>query len=98
MTSERLFSSFIPPKNLYPQNKFLATPLICSAAYRLYSDIASHKIFTGTVAIALVSYSYKRMAYTFVHLQFFANHAAPVTAGAQGLKFGTKLCCRLAPF
>ena len=37
MTSEWLFNSFIPPlppkKNLYPQNKFLATPLfnLCSA-------------------------------------------------------------------
>jgi len=30
MTSERLFNSFIPPKNFYtPQkNKFLATPLL----------------------------------------------------------------------
>jgi len=27
MTSERLFNSFIPQKNLCPQNKFLATPL-----------------------------------------------------------------------
>jgi len=29
MTSERLLNSFIPPKKLlYPQNKFLATPLV----------------------------------------------------------------------
>jgi len=29
ITPERLFNSFIPPqKKLYPQNKFLATPLI----------------------------------------------------------------------
>jgi len=35
MTSERLFNCFIPPpkkkKLLYPQNKFLATPLILHA-------------------------------------------------------------------
>jgi len=28
MTLERLLNSFIPPKTLYPQNKFLATPLV----------------------------------------------------------------------
>ena len=37
MTSERLFNSFIPPKNFYtPQNKFLATPLLTWGMQVLY--------------------------------------------------------------
>jgi len=40
MTSEWLFNSFIPPKNLYPQNKFLATPLTNTGQkWRYFSTI-----------------------------------------------------------
>jgi len=45
MTSERLFNSFIHPKNFYtPQNKFLATPLVSSRRRRRCVLGISHSV------------------------------------------------------
>ena len=45
MTSERLFNSFIHPlKLLYPQNKFLATPLASRVCSRSKSTVNGHVI------------------------------------------------------
>jgi len=63
MTSERLFNSFIPPKNFYtPQNKFLATLLPATlhgvgVITKLYFTIFA--AFKETVTLNLAQRSFK---------------------------------------